>query len=287
MVKNNELSLGDRLRRGIAIGTLGVLGATGLAACGPSASAEKGPENTTPVATASATPGASETTTSAPAETSTSPEAGSTSPELQALAASVTPEKLITMSPEEIKKAFTINVKDLDPKDRTTSYAERFAVLEEARERAGMSQGDIKANNGADDLDAYFTYATDKYLKPATEGLMGSYGGDADFHNSLVQTYWQIQGANKVEGYAVGDYNLSVTLDKSKIDVKDPMLNDTDPFTLTIGLKYKETFDAKKLQEAIGGDRQPYDTTNYLTITGVTVGPDGSLHPSLVTAQTS
>ena len=190
MVKNNELSLGDRLRRGIAIGTLGMLGATGIAACGPAANAEKAPDKTTaPVATASATPGASETTTSAPAETTTSPEADSTSPELQALAASVTPEKLITMSPEEIKQAFTINVKDLDPKDRATSYAEHFAVLEEARERAGMSQGDIKANNGADDLDAYFTYATDKYLKPATEGLMGSYGGDADFHNSLVQTY--------------------------------------------------------------------------------------------------
>lgn len=94
MVKSySELSFGERLKRVVAIGTLGALGTTGIAACGP-ASAEKVPGNTVPSASASKTPGSTESAPSTtkpeskpwtPAELEVKEPAFALSPEVQKL----------------------------------------------------------------------------------------------------------------------------------------------------------------------------------------------------------
>ncbi|MBC7764468.1 hypothetical protein H7Y29_02010 [Microbacteriaceae bacterium] len=87
MVKSNrESSFGDRLRRRIAYGTISVLGATGLAACGPSVSAEKPPVTASP----SATPSPSETGTPTPVPSETAPSTDAISEQLMSDAVDAT-----------------------------------------------------------------------------------------------------------------------------------------------------------------------------------------------------
>jgi hypothetical protein len=262
-----------------AAGLALAIGVLSVSACNEVASAEKAPTT----AGSTMTPGANETPiasteTTAPStpDVSATP---TTNPELASLAGSTTPEKLQTMTPEELEKIFTINIKDLDKDNLVESYLERVAVLEQAREKSGMTKADLIAPGSlADSFDPYYEYTKAKYFDISTRQLWGNDIGttDASFYNSLHQNY--------IENFSFDQpYDLSVALDKSTIKVTDEGTGQQgDSFSVTAGFKYKESYDATALTEHIGRPFEPLDKTQYITIDNVIADQDGNLKPGHV-----
>jgi hypothetical protein len=139
MVKSySELSFGERLKRVVAIGTLGALGTTGIAACGPSASAEKVPAATT-------TTGATETPSPSVTEIANTPAKNEAerlgqviNKDYEAYLAALTPEQqadikklqsenIVKLSPAEVTKAFELPAA-LVTKDGTLDTVDKDAL---------------------------------------------------------------------------------------------------------------------------------------------------------------
>lgn len=237
---------------------------------------------TRPTASAPAVPG--QTTPSTGGETSGSAPANETelTPELRALAASVTPEKLATMTPEQLKDAFTINIKDLDPNNIPESYMQRVVVLQNARQQAGMTDGEWQSTNEVSP--GYPRAMTDKYFYITTQQLFGKKPTEAnpDLFIEFRERYDQQHFAYK-NNLVNKDYVLKEELVPNTITINDSGDGVIDPFTVSaITHLYEPNDNSAELDKAIGPGEgnKPVNMRTSLTITGVKADDKGNLYPA-------
>ncbi len=225
-----------------------------LAACGPSASAEKGPEKA-PAASAPITPGSSEAAqTTAPTTQETAPaktevvdgiDTTGMSPVAVELAGGLTPEKVLAMSHEQRTKAFAVSYEQIQK-----AVAESNGKLTEEEAYAQLSYVSFtSALHSSCSLEASKKYThdqanvakpsirgymRDEYLVPAFNGLLGEEATKAipadqweQFTGfaSRCDIMQQVLDAEKQQGYPNNDgkpvppYAINFSMDKSTLNV--------------------------------------------------------------------
>lgn len=229
------------------------LGATGVtAACSKSIGDTPPPATTS--ASAELTPGRSPSASNSAHETIVP-----LSPEIQAVANSLSPDKLAVMSREELVDAFAIKIESLDKANIQKSYLENFEVRVNALFNAAMTEKGNNWNPKTEDSNAFTERNSDRYA-PAVNVLFGKpVDTPLEYSDSAYTTgyarYYLLHNFATSGGKLPAEYSRTSTILPDSIQTTKSGDGVGQPFSVSFTIHVIDTHDmSAAITKAIGNN---------------------------------